>query len=368
MVRRAARTIAIVGLVGVASAAFGGELRLRAVTSHAIDEPITVAEIAELSGGAESLGGVVLVSAGELTDPADRFLRVTIDEVRAALRDAGHATGRLAMSGGVCTVRLMPPETVEDLVERAVREPVLVVDDGPADVVDVSVSTPPSVPTIRGAIAEMLERELGVGREAMRLGFDNELTSWLDAPTWGRRLAVSLRGRPGGGRSTARALVAVRVYAEGALVDDRTISVTLSVQRAVCELTRDVRRGEVIGASDVRLVDRWIAPGGDDPASDVALVVGFEARRAMDAGEAIKVSDVEAAIAVERNQLVTVLALSGGIEVQTRARSLESASVGEIVECRIDRDRRSFMAEVIGPGRVILRAHTTTERSSEEHR
>jgi flagella basal body P-ring formation protein FlgA len=91
--------------------------------------------------------------------------------------------------------------------------------------------------------------------------------------------------------------------------------------------TRTIRAQTVIGPEDMALVDAALPGALDDP----ALALGLEARVAIYAGRPIRSQDLGSPALVERNQLVPLVYLAGGLAISTGGRALERGAEGDVI-------------------------------------
>jgi flagella basal body P-ring formation protein FlgA len=112
--------------------------------------------------------------------------------------------------------------------------------------------------------------------------------------------------------------------------------------------TRTIRAHAVIGPEDLTLVEA-ILPGA---LGDPAAAIGLEARVAIYAGRPVGPDDVTAPALVERNQLVPLIYLSGGLQISTEGRALARGSEGEQVRV-MNLGSRSTVSGRVGPDGAI---------------
>jgi flagella basal body P-ring formation protein FlgA len=98
--------------------------------------------------------------------------------------------------------------------------------------------------------------------------------------------------------------------------------------RPVVVLTRDVRRGEVLGAEDVE-VRGGEAPDGALGAPEDAA--GRRAVRSLSVGTTLSARDLESVPAIGRGDAVLLVARVGAVVATAPGRALESAGVGDSV-------------------------------------
>jgi flagella basal body P-ring formation protein FlgA len=132
---------------------------------------------------------------------------------------------------------------------------------------------------------------------------------------------------------------------------------TVSETVETATLTRTLRVGEIVKASDVAMERR--------PKSEVGYevmaadqTVGFAAKSALRAGIALKPDLLTRPQVVQRNEAVTILFELPGIMLTVRGKALEAGAVGDMVSVLNTQSNRAVQATVIGPGRVTIGAVT----------
>lgn len=130
----------------------------------------------------------------------------------------------------------------------------------------------------------------------------------------------------------------------------------------VAHVVRNVRRGEVIQASDVELRELTVIRRDDSYPSALHNVVGKEATRTIAADRPVSSDDIREPIIVRRNDIVTVYAHAGNVIVRREMLALNDAGIRELVEVQpIEpqhygraRQVERFQAQVTGPGEAIV--------------
>ena len=112
--------------------------------------------------------------------------------------------------------------------------------------------------------------------------------------------------------------------------------------------TRTIRAQSVIAAEDVALVEAAL-PGA---LADPALAVGLEARVAIHAGRPVRAKDLAAPALVERNQLVRLFFLSGGLAIVTEGRALARGAEGEVIRA-LNLASRTTVSGRVGPDGAV---------------
>lgn len=130
----------------------------------------------------------------------------------------------------------------------------------------------------------------------------------------------------------------------------------------VAHVVRNVRRGEVIQASDVEMRELTVVRRDDSYPSTLHNVVGKEATRTIAADRPVSSDDIREPIIVRRNDVVTVYAHAGNVVVRREMLALNDAGLQELVEVQpiepkhFGRARQveRFQAQVTGPGEAIV--------------
>jgi flagella basal body P-ring formation protein FlgA len=111
---------------------------------------------------------------------------------------------------------------------------------------------------------------------------------------------------------------------------------------------RTIRNQAILTAEDLTLGETRHADGFDDPAA----LIGLETRQILYANRPILRSQVGAPALVDRNALVTMVYVAGGIEIATEGRALGRGAKGETVRVMNLSSRNTVTARVHGPALV----------------
>ena len=132
-----------------------------------------------------------------------------------------------------------------------------------------------------------------------------------------------------------------------------TGTVTETVEAAT--LTRSIRIGEVIKASDVTTGRRPKSElRGDGIGPD--QVIGMAAKVVLRSGQALRADDLVKPQIVQRNEPVTIYYEVPGIMLTVRGKAVEGGAVGDVIGVLNIQSNRTVQATVIGPGRVTISA------------
>ncbi|MFG0273604.1 MAG: flagella basal body P-ring formation protein FlgA, partial [Phycisphaerales bacterium] len=299
---RAIRLLAA-ALVALALAftASADQVRLRASASVA-PGPVRLADIATLDGPeAERLAEVTIEPDARSAGAERRVFEIQLAQVRAALDREDVHWGRVALSGASCIVRIVgdaPQPASEPETDAPERSPEPVTLDGP--------------PTIRSRIGALLLHLFDVEAQDLRLLFDPRDEAFLATPEWGRRIDL----QPNSTGSSGRQSITVRIFEGERLLEPRTVRVDARLRRSVVRLASGVARGETVGAGQVTLQELWIDPAEESPVGRLEDAVGMLARTRLDAGDLLRVGDIDAPLLVRRGDRVTVHCMSGGVALR----------------------------------------------------
>ncbi len=116
--------------------------------------------------------------------------------------------------------------------------------------------------------------------------------------------------------------------------------------------TRVIQPKSVITAQDVTLVAMQIP----DALNDAAAAIGQEARVSIAPGRAIKAADLVRATLVERNAIVAMSFVVGGLEIVTEGRALTRGSEGDVIDIMNLSSRTRLRGRILADGSVTVEA------------
>lgn len=130
----------------------------------------------------------------------------------------------------------------------------------------------------------------------------------------------------------------------------------------VVRLRRPVARGVVINESDVTIDRTTRNRIGGEQALMASEVVGLAARRPLQEGTVLRLSDLERARIVSRNDAVTITFDVPGITVTARGRAMADGAIGDVIDVQNVQSRRTIQATIVSAGRVAVRQLTPPSR------
>ncbi|WP_347329500.1 flagellar basal body P-ring formation chaperone FlgA [Marinimicrobium locisalis] len=126
----------------------------------------------------------------------------------------------------------------------------------------------------------------------------------------------------------------------------------VAVYRQIAVTSRSLGRGHRLNAGDVTLAVRNTGQLRQGFVTQPDAIIGMEVRRPLQAGDPLRLSQLEAATVVRRGDQVRLKAKTGSITVDTKGTALSDGRVGDQVRVRNDRSERVIRGRVIGPGTV----------------
>jgi flagella basal body P-ring formation protein FlgA len=208
---------------------------------------------------------------------------------------------------------------------------------------------------IERAVAQAIEHRGGLGEAAnISLTFDRDVTDVrLDAANTGTMLATSARYEPRNGRFDVTFQIAndngnpTQLRFTGSAIETVEVGV----------LTRNVERTDILKSADVVVERRPRAEVGTDPAPR-EQALGMQMRRAMRAGQPLRVADMAKPDLVQRDQAVTVIFQTAGIYLTTRGKALDNGTEGDVVSVLNIQSKRTVTGTVTGRGQVTIQIAT----------
>ena len=290
--------------------------------------PITLGQIAELSGAqAAALAGTEITPDSRAAG-ADGWATIDAQAVREALRKApGINWGKLIVRGSGCAVRRAGAERPKAAAQPAPEPPV---DAGS---------------TVRAMVEQRVRDAIGGTDDEVRLTFEESDRALLDASVGGRTADIQLVG------TSERQTVSVKLFEGLRQVAAGSVRVGVSVKRTVAVCTGGLRRGEALTSDNFTVEERWIAPTVRPV--DASKALGRVARGRVDPGDIIQENDAESPVLVKKGDLVDVYCLSSSINLKSVARAMENGREGETIRFQTPSAKRSFLARVDGPSRAV---------------
>jgi flagella basal body P-ring formation protein FlgA len=315
----------VLGLVGTLRAQ--GVIELLPAAFAEPGSPVTLAQVATLSGpDALAAGAIVVIPAM----PADGDARLHVERVRQKLSDEKIRWSRVSLRGGECTVRPRPKAAPP----------------APAPSPAPAAPLPDHTGTLRSAVITRIAQITRSEPDDLRLTFDFADEQFLASPIAGRTVEIKPTA------ASDRLPLAITLFEGEHIATSRTIRVGVEVRRAVLVASVPKKKQETLGADDFTAQTQWLGLSVQPATRERALGAALKSR--LQPGELITDDDLAPPIAVDKGEIVTVRCVSGGVALTTRGRAMAPARDGEIVKLQALDSPRIFSARMDGRGRAVL--------------
>jgi flagella basal body P-ring formation protein FlgA len=152
----------------------------------------------------------------------------------------------------------------------------------------------------------------------------------------------------------------VIAYQGTQIVSRDRVRIEPRLAREVVTTACDVRRGESIDATNSTIETRFIAPSECERAAEPATTIGTRTAKQLSAGVVVAADDIERPLAVRRNERIMVRREVGMVAIEFEAVALEDGLAGDVIAVEQAakgrrRDAQALSAEVIAPGRAVVR-------------
>lgn len=153
-------------------------------------------------------------------------------------------------------------------------------------------------------------------------------------------------GSPAAGQLTVLVEAIVTDHRGGRTTRSATVSLAVRAHQEVLVASRDLPRGAIVAAADVRRERRPMERMPRGPLTDPAEAVGKEMQRGAAPGEVLTASAVAPARAVRRGAVVTLLLEGPGFRIVARGVASEDGAVGQTIKVVNQVSRRELAGKV----------------------
>lgn len=330
------RFFILIGLLATAALAGDGSstITLRSTVLIATGQPVTLGDIADLSGDeAHRLAETPIDLAALNADPGG-WRKIDAQGVRVALESTNPLWGAMQLRGGPCYVRTVAHDP----------------QPGEVPSYQPTIDRPAAPGTVRELAEQWIARAFKAPMRDVEVRWVSATPDLLDHATAGLLPHIDDAGR------SNRMSLRITLYdADANVVVEGEARAEVRIRRDVAVLTRDVRRRQLLGESDVRVERQWTdataSPAGVD------AIIGREAATHLKAGAIIKASEVFSSVAVKRGDRVQVRIITPTITATLLARALADGRPGQTIEFESiapsRSDRLRFEARVENAGSAV---------------
>ncbi|MBI5765320.1 MAG: flagellar basal body P-ring formation protein FlgA [Planctomycetes bacterium] len=343
-----------------ASSARGGEIRIWP-TATVSSESIRLSDVAQVSGFDDERARVLREIAISAAPREGGDLQVGTADVRGALTESGVNLADVQLLGASrckvsrtrtpfgTTLRVRPIEATSGTKNQPHVVRTVASNNAPVSAAN----------TLESALKQFIVARLGEKDAGVEIRFSP--TSKRDLQLDGNDFRFDIHARDESklglitlevGISPARA----QTQSDGPI---RTVPIIaeVSVMREVVVARRSINRGEMIEGRHLKLEQRRFTDYSQIGLTDVAAVVGQQARQFVKAGEMLIANGVEGRPLVQRGDAVTIWIKQGPLVIKASGRAQEAGVLGEKITVARDGSRRKqdiIDAVVTGPSTVTL--------------
>lgn len=117
-----------------------------------------------------------------------------------------------------------------------------------------------------------------------------------------------------------------------------------------------IDQGAIINAADVELQDLPADRLNRNVVADANDLIGQEAKRLLLPGQPIRTTDVQRALAVQKNALVTMTVSQPGMVLSATGRAIDAGAIGDVVQVMNVQSKKTIQAVVTGPNQVQVQS------------
>jgi len=327
----------------MASIASGGEIQLKR-TAHVASDPITLGDIAELTG--DDALALKDIPIARFSDVGPK-LTVSLDGLRDTLDMHQVNWGRVSIRGFTeCTVieqKPEPAETQKELIE--------IIDELPAADkgltaganLDHELSVEVAA-SLRERVDSFIAGFVGLPAEQVRITHAPDDLAALDEPRYG---AFSFQSTVTEG-SLGRLPITVFKVSKGTVEPVLRLAPTVERVTLAAVAVRKVNKGQTFTSSDVRIEEVTITHASRKPVLKLNQLVGRVAGSTIRAGQAVMLSDIQSPILINRGDMVTVKCVVGGVMLKTTARAAEDGGADDLITVKNIGSRDAYVIRVTG--------------------
>ena len=130
------------------------------------------------------------------------------------------------------------------------------------------------------------------------------------------------------------------------------VPVNVSIMKNILVASRELPRGSMVDADDLRLEQRDVARLRAGYLEHAQQAVGKIVKRTLHQGDALLPSQILMPEAVKRGGKVIILAKAGPLQVRMAGKALNSGSTGELIEVMNESSQKRVEGIIVAPGVV----------------
>jgi len=333
----ALRFILIALLAGGSSSALADSIQLRAKATVSASN-ITLADVAALEGDtATALADKIVATF----DGSQSTMTLTQESLRASLRKAGVNWARVSLKGfDNCLISkdISASDTKPTKIVQPVVAPASPILSNPTE--EVSTDTQK---TLRDQLIDWMRKLHGSAGDSLRITFNDRDVALLSKITLEDKLIFI----SGASSNLGRVPVTVQRFRGEKLVDSNRISIEVAQRHLAVVAARTISKGDALSFEDLRISEVFLDRTEPDLLTKLDDAIGLIATASLREGSLVLKDQIRPTLLVQRNELIRIQAIVGGLVVQTFARALEDGGEGQLIQVRNERSRELFTVRVI---------------------
>lgn len=290
------------------------------------------------------------------------YRTVTLEEIRATLRDAGVnlAVIRFAGTTGCTVTRSDVPGGDRAGLQQWIEEhggtvAAAVPNTRPASLAGNTTADTSPIKTLRAQLLSDLSQRLNLSIEQLQVSFDPKDTNLLNLAEPGFAFDI----QPRRVRDLGEVAWSISILTDGRGPQQRqkvTVTANARAWQQQIVLARPLSYRGVIREDDV--TERRVLIDHIDPMPVLSRpqVVGQQAARDLQTGTVMTARCVEAVALAKAGQYVTVMLTQGSVQLKTVAKALEPGSFGQSIRVKNEATRDIFEVTLTGPQTATMGA------------
>ncbi len=144
----------------------------------------------------------------------------------------------------------------------------------------------------------------------------------------------------------------VSVSVDGITATEVSLSAWVDVYGSVVCAARSLKKGETIGLADVYLARKNISRMPANIITDKSKAIGLSAKNSLNVNTCIREYMLIRMPTLERGELVTILAQTGGLKITTPGKTLERGFEGELIRVQNTMSKKKIYARIVDDATV----------------
>ena len=341
----AIRMLVVALTLNVASAVVADSIQLRSRVM--VTDPIVrLADVATLTGDdVESRGQLVILHL----EASQSSTTLTQDALRTTLAKAGINWARTSLKGFEKCEISRAESTVKPTEKRdenaAIDAPASPILSNPTDEIAADAQH-----TIRARLTAWMRALHGSAGEEIRITFNDRDAKMLDA----HALEDQLIFTSAASSNLGRVPVSIQRFRGEKLIDTQRVTLEVSQRHLAVVAAKPIAKGATLAFEDIEIREVFLDRREANLIVKIDDAVGLIAGVSVREGALILKDQIRPTLLVQRNDLVRVQAIAGGLMIQTFARALEDGGEGQMIQVRNERSREVFSVRVIGVRKALL--------------